>query len=256
MTKTNTMLSRILTTKSAKIIASFLILVVLISSFAIYSFADDGPPMDSFISGSRLFATDPFIGVSTALSELDTLVYVTSGTPLIYGRFQSDGEIYIGLGFLDSSSSNVPTFQGKTVYTKQFGWSNQVNRLIDFGSGVTIDQISYNYYLDNSSSVDNTAFMQGYLSGLEQVIYNSEAELNQARAEGYSIGYRDGRNSTDSENLGENLLGSTLSAPFEALNDFTIYKSTSGFEVTLGLVIGGAICLTLFMAFLKIFAGG
>ena len=66
--------------------------------------------------------------------------------------------------------------------------------------------------------------------------------------------------STDSANLGQNLIGDTLSAPMDGLNDFVLYDSDGpdgdAKPITLGLIVGGAIALTLFMAFLKLFAGG
>lgn len=124
---------------------------------------------------------------------------------------------------------------------------------------------TYRFYFDiilsNSAALDQArqeGYDQGYAEGYQSGYSSgtSSSAITQARQEGYNEGYAAGRNSTDSENLGQNLLGDTLSAPMDALNDFTLYESSSGFEVTLGLVLGGVISLTLFIAFLKIFAGG
>lgn len=95
---------------------------------------------------------------------------------------------------------------------------------------------------------------------LYDVAYNDGINSSAARDKwsqfGYDQGFIDGENASGSESLGQNLLGDTLSAPMRALNNFTLYRSSSGFEVTLGGVVGAAISLTLFIAFLKIFAGG
>lgn len=130
----------------------------------------------------------------------------------------------------------------------------------------TFDSSTTYYYmfdiiLSNYSEIEQArqdGYNQGYSVGFEQGYTNGTGSqvVQNARDEGYRDGYAAGRESTDSGNLGENLLGDTLSAPMDALNDFTLYESSSGFNVTLGLVVGGAICLTLLIAFLKIFAGG
>lgn len=124
---------------------------------------------------------------------------------------------------------------------------------------------TYRFYFDiilsNSDALEQArqeGYDQGYAEGYQSGYTSgtSSSAIESARQQGYNEGYSAGRLSTDSENLGQNLLGDTLSAPMDALNSFTLYKSSSGFEVTLGLVVGGAISLTLFIAFLKIFAGG
>lgn len=98
----------------------------------------------------------------------------------------------------------------------------------------------------------------GYSAGYESG--SSSTVVESARTEGYNAGYAAGRVSSDSANLGHNLIGDTLSAPMDGLNDFVLYDSDGpdgeAKPITLGLVVGGAIALTLFMAFLKLFAGG
>lgn len=106
-----------------------------------------------------------------------------------------------------------------------------------------------------SDAAKDLWYQDGYDRGFT-VGVNSQDAKDLWYQDGYDTGYYQGRNSTDSENLGHNLLGDTLSAPMKALNQFTLYESSSGFTVTLGLVVGGAISLMLFIAFLKIFAGG
>ena len=86
-----------------------------------------------------------------------------------------------------------------------------------------------------------TGFDVGYDQGLDQ---------------GYDQGFEFGSNSNASASLGNNLIGDTLSAPMTALNNFVLYTSPSGVQISLGLVLGSVIALTFFIAFLKLFAGG
>lgn len=147
--------------------------------------------------------------------------------------------------------------------------------------------VEYRYYFDviltNSDAVEQ-AYQQGFdagrLEGYDQG-FNAGLEENGSLAyangytagyidgesagtqlgynEGYDTGYNVGLNASGSANLGQNLLGDTLNAPMNALNQFVLYDpdgTGSMPPLTLGLVVGGVITLTLFIAFLKIFAGG
>lgn len=90
----------------------------------------------------------------------------------------------------------------------------------------------------------NGHFVSGYidLGELYQDAYN----------QGYSIGYNTGYD----EGFAQDILGSTLSAPFRALNSVVLWVSPSGFTITLFGVFGAAVSLLVFIAFLKMFAGG
>lgn len=99
---------------------------------------------------------------------------------------------------------------------------------------------------------ENVAYDEGYQQG-----YVDGAEANYEEV--YQLGYDAGVNATDSSKFGHNLLGETLGAPIKALNNFTLYEYTmlnNTYQITLGHVVGGVIALTLFIAFLKVFAGG
>ena len=124
-----------------------------------------------------------------------------------------------------------------------------------FVSGTTY---FYNFDIVLGNFVDSTQiYAEGYASGFVNGFYEGFEQGEIAFSDSaYNQGFADGVNSSDSENLGQNLLGDTLSAPIDALNEFTLYESSSGLKVTLGLVLGGVICLSIFIAFLKIFAGG
>lgn len=284
MTKTNSKLSRFLTTKSAKILACFLILVVLISSFAIYSFADDHvvyqtiAPINFNNYGGDVTAV-AFPGPHTEqlyIKEAGVLVtektylnnndyYNEQNTHLLTKTIDGKEVTYIKINLICNYSSvyiNGVVYYGSTASSPASMNLFNVYEFISYPvSNSFVAGTEYRYYFDviltNADALEQSyqngydaGHREGYLEG------SSSQAIQNARDEGYNAGVADGRTMTDSQNLGSNLLGDTLNAPMKALNDFVIYESTNGFEVTLGLVVGGAISLTLFIAFLKIFAGG
>lgn len=226
--------------RARKISAACLLVVVICSLFSVSVLAADTYEL----VGARFFNNS----VGSGLMQPNVLVYVTSGTPTYPAVFESFGQRFIGFG-IQTSSTGVYEFQGIEVYNKQFGWVDGNYRYVSFGTGSVVDESTYLFITSSSSVSLGSTFDDGYSSGYDAG-YSAGVDA------GYSSGYDDGRTATDSENLGANLLGDTLSAPMKALNQFTLYESSSGFTVTLGLVVGGAISLTLFIAFLKIFAGG
>ena len=78
---------------------------------------------------------------------------------------------------------------------------------------------------------------------------------NEGYNDGYQNGYSDANNSSASDAFIQDILGDTLNAPMDALNDFVIGVAPNGRQLTLGLVIGGVISLMLLLAFLKLFGG-
>lgn len=148
---------------------------------------------------------------------------------------------------------------------------SDVNELVSPGASIQMfydplslsgDNVGVFYSLFGNSTVTN---YPSFIAGRE---VGNEAGYD----EGYNVGYTEGAGATESEaydagynyamqsissgQFGQNLLGETLSAPIKALNQFTLVTTPSGFNITLGLVVGCAIALTLFIAFLKLFAGG
>lgn len=112
------------------------------------------------------------------------------------------------------------------------------NAYITDGSYIIID--SYNYEAFNP--LDNVCTIKFYITPYDLIdIYNS--------------GVSAGLSSNASANFGENLIGSTLNAPIEALNGFVLTSTPYG-DITLGAVVGSLIALSIFIAFLKFFAGG
>lgn len=123
-----------------------------------------------------------------------------------------------------------------------------------------LDQHATRY--DNSTSDDyNKGFDAGYNAGYVQGKsdgYNQgfSAGSSEGYDLGYDAGYDDGFLASGSANFGKNLLGDTLNVPINALNGFVLFKAPNGIDVTLGGVVGAVIGLSLFVMFLKIFAGG
>lgn len=217
---------------------------------------------DYVISGVRLLSSTPDLEFLFASTLVSNLSFITGGTGFddYSVSFSANGKRFFGLY---SDSVAFGSFTTLSVYNSSSGWVDQEYRLLDFGSGSSVGSLRlYNWILNNSEDVTDTAdyergllagYGEGYSSGYD---VGYDQGYSEAYDDGYSVGYEDGAASNSSENFGKNLLGDTLSAPMDALNQFTLYESSSGFKVTLGLVVGGAISLTLFIAFLKIFAGG
>lgn len=104
-------------------------------------------------------------------------------------------------------------------------------------------------YLQANMSISKGAtFSEGYDSGYT-------AGYDKGKAEGYDEGFDAGVGATESESFGKNLLGTTLNAPIDALNQFVLFES-DGKAVTLGGVVGAMLALSIFVLFLKMFAGG
>ncbi len=245
--------------KFKKASVCFLIIFVLMSSFVVSSSANDETYT---LSGTRQIVDNPYLALGS-LSETKALMFVQSGSGYLSVSFMSFDTRFLGFAFYDSSAVGANLFSGITVYDKQFGWLDESYKLVNFGSGIEVDLTIYNWWLDNSVLVDDSAYQSGYLAGLEagkefsgdQYDLGLSVGYDNGYSFGYNDGYSDGRNSTDSENFGQNLLGDTLSAPMRALNQFVIYQN-GNVTISLGLVLGAVISLTLFLAFLKMFAGG
>lgn len=112
----------------------------------------------------------------------------------------------------------------------------------------------YNFRIDVTGVEYNQGYRAGYTDGKDEGI---TLGYNDGYQSGYDIGYDDGVDATESSAFGKNLLADTLNAPMNALNQFVLYESTDGYyTITLGSVVGGVIAFSLFIAFLKLFAGG
>lgn len=120
-------------------------------------------------------------------------------------------------------------------------------------------KLSSNYSPDFNSGYDE-GYTFGYNVGYEEAYNFAYNEgLREGAQAGYTSGFEAGQNASASESLGQNLLGSTLAAPMNALNGFVLFEFegiNGPQDITLGEVVGGCVALVVFIAFLKIFAGG
>lgn len=130
-------------------------------------------------------------------------------------------------------------------------YANNINRLM-FNSSVWLSpSLMMPAYNEGYETGNNDGYSVGYDTGYDAGY--SSAELADPD---FDAGYQQAVEDLGDGTFGQNLLGATLGAPMKALNEFVLYESAGGDRLTLGLVVGGVICLSLFIAFLKIFAGG
>lgn len=283
-----------------KIFAMILICGVLVSSFAICSSAADDYVYESiapiyFYEFDRLNASASFrTGDDIILNSTTNGVTDTERTYLNNNDYYLDGSL--NLFTKNFNGSNVYYFrlfvycQYSSIYVNSQAYNSSVASFSNPATLTNVFELSvypvtgssiggYNTFVfDIVLATEQQAYDRGYNAGFTEGEssgftfgryegYNagyadgsSSTVVESARTEGYNAGYAAGRESTDSANLGQNLIGDTLSAPMDGLNDFVLYDSDGpdgeAKPITLGLIVGGAIALTLFMAFLKLFAGG
>lgn len=188
------------------------------------------------------------------LNEYSSLLTVTSGSEGIRYFLA----LYIGSNY-SSITVNGVSISGSLSYSPPITTlAYSENYSYVFTSEESSSDTTYFYeLLIPAYNFDdyNEYYLQGYQDGI-----NSQEAKNKWYPEGYDAGYtqgeQDGLNSSGSSALGQNLIGDTLSAPFRALNEFIIYTTPGGREISLGFIFGGLIAFTFFMAFLKMFAGG
>ena len=219
----------------------------------------DTPNLTNVIKAGYYYSSSNPVFPSLNLSQ--SIEFYSSGSSSPYSSMSI---------IVDSSnSSNSSISYGSTVVTSSPLWVDFGYRFIRVIADTTVSE-SFNTWFSSqfisasgstSSGSYNSGYRDGYSSGESYGYsngYNVGFSVGQLSGydQGYSEGFANGEAASDSESFGENLLGDTLSAPIRALNNFTLYTSASGFNVTLGGVVGAAISLTLFIAFLKIFAGG
>ncbi|MBO5947720.1 hypothetical protein J6Q66_02660, partial [bacterium] len=168
-----------------------------------------------------------------------------------------DGTIYTGFGIYFD-----PLLFPELRYYKNRELDHYV---VVYKSGRWIDA-SYRSILTDykfNDATNNPFYHDDVLQSFLIQNFNLIAETTESQSlyflgyqEGYKDGYDSGLNSSASSSLGANLLGDTLSAPINALNSITIYQSSSGYNVTLWGILSTIIGASLFIWFLKMFAGG
>lgn len=90
----------------------------------------------------------------------------------------------------------------------------------------------------------------------EQGLEDGDGDYYVGYDDGFQIGYNEAVRQIDSGEYGDMLLGNTFAAPIKALDQVVIAKLPDGTEITILGVLSAAVSLSLFMIFLKKFAGG
>lgn len=86
--------------------------------------------------------------------------------------------------------------------------------------------------------------------------YKNGYEQGQLNSDNYKKGFNDATRTMSDQTFGENFLGNLFSAPLRALNSFTLITTPNGVDITLGGILAACIALIVFVAFLKLYAGG
>lgn len=265
-----------------RIVAVFGCVLALLSLVVVPSFADD-----SFQSITPIEFND-FSGSleAVAFPGSNSLPLITNTTVyrdyLYQGDYHNNNGVRVKYGDLYGNGSSVPYIQIYLVCNYQSVYVNSVSyNASDSASSANNNPINL-LYVDRfvcypaQASYGNTShyvfnivlgiygdYNSGYQVGFEEGKvfgynegYQNGLMANPSYDEAYSAGYEAGIGEISSGEWGANLLGDTLSAPIKALNKFVIVTTPSGYDITLGLVVGCTIALTLFLAFLKLFAGG
>ena len=258
--------------RGRKILASFLFLFVICSLFTVSASAEE-----TYQSIAPVNFTD-FSGTYTAVAfPGPSLVELSSSTNGDSRTFLNSSD-YTGhpsrIKYADYGSySAVPYIQitlvcnYATVYLNSVTYSGSNSSSVVSGdlTGVTEficspAQNSFNsdltyFYTWNIFLGDFFNYDSVYQDGFNAGV-SSDAAKDRWYTQGYEAGLEHGLNSNQSESFGSNLIGETLSAPIRALNQFTLFTSPSGTNISLGMIFGSMIALILFLAFLKMFAGG
>lgn len=163
--------------------------------------------------------------------------------------------------YFDTSSgrrylTNLLYFDGDVVFSSYEGfvseWDGSINVLTPLFFDSSAEMLAFYSTFDSSVTSSGGEYTKGFKDGEKAGIKYAEDNLKPGWEEAAKQeGIEEGRNFTGSQNLGANLLGDTISAPFEALDNFVIYG-----HITLLDVLGACISLSLLIAFLKMFAGG
>lgn len=140
----------------------------------------------------------------------------------------------VQLYYIKSSDNSAVLVYGDFLGIND-NWIDDYYRYIEVMADLT-NPLLYNWVISNSRFIES-AYDVGF-------------------GDGYDVGHIDGYNAGVSSGIGENLLGSSLLAPVNALNSLVIYTAPSGFSITVWGVFSTLIGVGLFIWFIKLFAGG
>lgn len=218
-----------------------------------FSMTVEGVTMNVVSSIGNYYLYEPsYVTIDYSYSEgIRTATFTTSTTvPFTFLTVTSVGSatsVEINSSFADVNEL-IPSNATLQLYITPSTFNGRLGNLYNlFGSAQVTD---YNSFNQGYSVGEDVGYAAGEEYGYSQGLMNSDY------GDAYNKGYADAEADIDSGEWGANLLGDTLSAPIEALNSFVLVSTPSGYDITLGLVVGCVIALTLFIAFLKLFAGG
>lgn len=143
------------------------------------------------------------------------------------------------------------------------GYRNKLQEQYRLGQdSVTLEQLLAEYdgsfqQLITLLSENNLRLLDEYADYIEeQRTLSFNDGYAQGNEDGYNDGYNRGYNKASSEVFGETLLGDTFNMPLNALNNWVLFETSTGLEVTMGGLFTAVIALAVLIIFLKMFAGG
>ena len=234
--------------KSKKFLSIFFLVVVLTTLFVpLFSFNTSAVDVHEYKSGEYL-VWDNTIEVLN-FSEQRHIIYLDFYAPLLeesFVGFVISKDVYSGnskfLGYLRSDGTEKGVYRD-VPREDNSGWVDGNCRIIQFQQDVTEKILNVWFDLWGVQGDSNTVevFDSAYQTGYDI---------------GYNVGFVRGRNEGQSEDFGFNFLGDTLSAPIRALDNLVLFESNSGFRITVWGVFSTVVGISLFIWFMKMFAGG
>lgn len=252
--KLNDFLSKLRRSKIFKIFfSSFLIFGVLFSCVVFPSSAAETRSLSYLSPG--IYQFQPMSSDFQPHNVVYTLEFpfTSNGDSFTFLSFKTDNHGFATLTY-GSSSGSLVVWDSENYFSRDstgFNDSAMAYCYITVESRVSVYSYGNDptqWFPSNFELLNSTSDLAHYWGAW----YNGN---NDGYHDGYLEGYNFGISQNSSTSFGENLIGETLAAPFKGLNQFILYEGPNG-SVSLGLVLGGVICLSLFIAFLKIFAGG
>lgn len=204
-----------------------------------------GTTYRTYLNNDDYLAYDDHIGTLLKDDQYLPTIKIHLSTP--YASVYVNGTVYNGSTDVSSPSSSILYNTTSFVsYPVQNSLSDAFDTSYYYYQWTIVLGVYYDYDV-----VYQKGFNDGVCSESAQE-YWFDVIYELAYTDGYLAGVGDFTG--DADVFGDNILGRTLSAPMRALNSFVLYESASGFQVTLGGVLGTCICVSLFLAFIKIFA--
>lgn len=249
-------------------------------SYEFYLNSDATPTYNNVVSGGSINVT---INANTTDGYMVTVSYVPQGQQTATFSFIYRGTTadYLTPYIIQAEGNNITATMSManiafTIARASSEWSPMLTTvcalLFDDSTPNQLDNVLFSpkqfYYGLNESY--NLGYEDGYRYGFST---GYDEGFDEGYNEGYNEGYAEGQDTDayqsgydaavrdiDSGEFGRNFIGNVLKAPFDALNTFTLVQWTTaeGTTITISLaaIISAAIGVSLFIWFLKLFAGG